>query len=98
MITSLIEMLELPNLGHRSTSTVQSESRDKILLMTLWILIMMLKSLFQNTFILRESRGANFGDIMKIAIIFIKIIVKDLKNKRFRNYVVKCNLYTNFLI
>ena len=34
MITSLIEMLELPNLGHMTTSTINLESREKILLMT----------------------------------------------------------------
>ena len=30
MITSLIEMLELPNVGHMTTSTIWCESRDKI--------------------------------------------------------------------
>ena len=34
MITSLIKMLELPNFGHMITSTIQFESRDKILLVT----------------------------------------------------------------
>ena len=34
MITSLIEMLELPNLGDMTTSTINFESREKILLMT----------------------------------------------------------------
>ena len=34
MITSFIEMLELPNFGHIATSTIQYESRDKILLVT----------------------------------------------------------------
>ena len=33
IITSFIEMLELPNFGHMTTSAVQCESRDKILLM-----------------------------------------------------------------
>ena len=37
MINSLVEMIELPNFGHMTTSTIQSESRDKILLMTSWI-------------------------------------------------------------
>ena len=32
MITSLIEMLELPNFGHMTTSTIQFDSLDKILL------------------------------------------------------------------
>ena len=30
MITSLIEMLELSNFGHMGTSTIQTESRNKI--------------------------------------------------------------------
>ena len=40
MITSLIEMLELPNFGHMTTSTILFESRDKILLVKLWTEIM----------------------------------------------------------
>ena len=40
MITSLIEMLELPNFGHMATSTVSIESRNKILLATSWTEIM----------------------------------------------------------
>ena len=34
MIISLKEMLELPNFGHMTTSTIYFESCDKILLMT----------------------------------------------------------------
>ena len=34
MKTSLIGMLELPNFGHMTTSTIQFESREKILLIT----------------------------------------------------------------
>ena len=34
MITYLIEMLELPNFGHMTTSTMYFEACDKILLMT----------------------------------------------------------------
>ena len=37
MITSLIEMLELPNFGHMTTSAVSLKSRDGIFLMTRWI-------------------------------------------------------------
>ena len=38
------------------------------------------QSLFQNTFILRRSRVANFADILKIATIFVKTKkVKDLE-------------------
>ena len=36
MITSVIEMLELPNFGHMTTSTIQFGPRDKILFMTTW--------------------------------------------------------------
>ena len=53
MVISLIEMLELPNFGHMTTLRISFESRDKILLVTSWTKIMMSKSNFQNTFILR---------------------------------------------
>ena len=36
MITTLIEMLELPNFSHMATSTIQIEPRNKILLVTPW--------------------------------------------------------------
>ena len=36
MITSLIELLELPNFGHMTISTIKFKSCDKILLMTSW--------------------------------------------------------------
>ena len=34
MVTSLVEMLELPNFGHVTTSTIEFDSRDKVLLVT----------------------------------------------------------------
>ena len=34
MITSLIGMLELPNFGYMTTSTIKFESHDKVLLLT----------------------------------------------------------------
>ena len=34
MITSVVDVLELPNFGHMNTSTLQFDSRDKILLVT----------------------------------------------------------------
>ena len=40
VITSLIQMLELSNFGHMTTSTIYIESRDKILLVTSWTEIM----------------------------------------------------------
>ena len=41
MITSLIEMVKLPNFGPMTASTIQFESSDKILLMTSWTETMM---------------------------------------------------------
>ena len=46
MITSLIEMLALPKLGHMITS-----SHAKILLVTSWTEIITWQALFQNTFL-----------------------------------------------
>ena len=40
MIDCLIEMLQLPNIGHMTTPTIQLESRDEILLVTLLAEIM----------------------------------------------------------
>ena len=36
MVTSLIEMLELPKFGHMNKSTKKLESYNKILLVTSW--------------------------------------------------------------
>ena len=59
----------------------------------------MSQHLFQDTFIIRRPRTANFADIIKVAIIFIKTTLKDSKKvKRIRNYELKCNLYSYFLI
>ena len=51
MITSLIEILELPNFGHMTTSTIYFGSRDKILQMKSWAEILMSQLLFQKNFI-----------------------------------------------
>ena len=40
MMSSLIEMPELRNFGHMTTSTIKFESREKILLVLPWIEIM----------------------------------------------------------
>ena len=40
MITSLIEMQELPNFGNMTTPTIRLKSPDEILLVTSWIKIM----------------------------------------------------------
>ena len=46
MTASLIEMLVLPNFGHMTTSTMQFDSRDKMLLLTSWSEIMTSQPLF----------------------------------------------------
>ena len=89
MITSLIVMLELPNFGHMTTFTVWFESHGKILLVASWTEIMMSQPLYQNAFILRRPKVANFADIIKIP---------AKKVKRIGNYVLKCNLYLYFLV
>ena len=53
MITTLKE-IQLPNFNHMTTSTIQFESHDKVLLVTSWTEIMS-STLFQNTFILRKA-------------------------------------------
>ena len=40
MITSLIDMLELPNFGHMTTSTMKFDLHDNFLLVTSWAEIM----------------------------------------------------------
>ena len=57
------------------------------------------KHLFQNIFILRWLRVANFADIIKIVTTVIKAILKDLKRVKInRNDLQKRNLYLYFLI
>ena len=89
MITSLIVMLELPNFGQMTTYTIWFESHNKILLVTSWTEIMMSQPLYQNAFILRRPKVANFANIIK---------VPTKKVKRIGNYVLKCNLYLYFLV
>ena len=45
MITSLIEIPELPNFAHMTTTTLEIESVDKILLVTSWTEIICFKIL-----------------------------------------------------
>ena len=40
MITFLIDMIQILNFGHMTTSIIKIESRDKILLVTSWTEIM----------------------------------------------------------
>ena len=56
-------------------------------------------SLFQNSLILRKPGVTIFADIIKIATMFIKTIIKDSRKvKRIRYYVSKFNLYLYFLM
>ena len=84
-------MLEPLNFGHMTTSALQLESRDKILLVTSWTEIMTSKPFFWNAFILRRPRLANSADTNKVASMFIKTNFKNFK--RIKNYVC-----TQFLI
>ena len=68
MITSVIEVLQLRNFGHMTTSTVERQSHDKVLLMTLWEEIKTS---------LKKSRVGSFADIIKIVTMLIKNIFKD---------------------
>ena len=68
MITSLIELLELPNFGHMTTSTTQFESHDKVLMVTSESKIMTSESLFQI-----------FADVIKIVTILSKTSLKVQK-------------------
>ena len=62
MITSLIVILESPNVGQMTTFTILFESRDKVLLVKPWTEIMTSSPLYQNVFILRSPKVANFAD------------------------------------
>ena len=74
MITSLTEMLELPNFGHMTALTLQCESRfvsedtdrnyDVI-------------NFFSKNLFLRRAGAAIFANFIKILITFIKAIFKD---------------------
>ena len=79
LTTSLIEMLELPNFGHITTSTIWFESCDEILLMISCTKIITSDLSYQNIFILRGFRVAIFTDIIKILTMSIKTNFKDLK-------------------
>ena len=98
-MTSLIEILELPNFGHMTTSIIWFESRDKILLVTSWAEIMMSWPFFQNIFILQKPGVAIFADIIKVVTVFSKTIFKNSRKvKWIRNYVSKCNICLYSLI
>ena len=97
MITSLIEMLELLNFGHMTTSTMSFESCNS------FVGDVMDRNYdviaFQNAFTLRRPRVNNLAEIIKIANMFIKKTFHvSQKVKRNRNYALKHNLYLYFLI
>ena len=79
-------MLQVLNFGHMNTSTIQFESRDRILLVK------------SSTEVIRPEITI-FADIIKTITRYIKQILKDsIKTKGIRNYKLKCNLYLYFLI
>ena len=44
-------------------------------------------------------KGENSADIIKVGTIFLKTTFKDTKkDKRIRNYALKCNVYLHFFI
>ena len=62
-----------------------------------WTEIMTPQPLFENSFILRRLRVADFANIIKIATMFIKTTFEVSKNVlKTRSYVSKCNLYQYF--
>ena len=98
MITSLTEMLELPNFVHMTAFTLWFKSPDKILLVSSTTEIMTSWPFFPKTFNLKRPWVAIFGDIIKIVTMFIRTILKDSgKVRRVRNYVSKWNLYLYLL-
>ena len=77
-----------------TTFTLQLESRDKIVLVTLWTDIMTSYPFFHKVFILRGALVAVFADIIKVKTMFIKTILKDSRKvRRIRNYVWNLYLY-----
>ena len=94
MITSLIEMLELPNHGSHDhihniiwinfVGHVMDRSYDVIAFISKYLYF-------------RKAWGSHFCWHHKIVTFFIKTIFKDsIKVKRTKNFVSKCNLYMFF--
>ena len=78
-------MLELPKLGHMTTSTISFGPRDKILLVSSWTAILVSQPYFRNMLFLSMLEGANFANITRIAITFIKTAFKSpIKVKRIK--------------
>ena len=82
MKTFLIEKLELPNLGHMTTS---AHNLSHVIEFCWWCYNLY----FKNTFISRKPREAYFADIIKIETMFIKTTFIDSKKvKGIRNHVI----------
>ena len=64
-------MLELPNFGCMTISTIQFDSHDNMLLLTSWAEVMTSQPLFKSI---------SFADIIKIVAMFVKTIYKDPPN------------------
>ena len=71
MITSLIEMLELPNFRYMTTLHYNLNHVIKFFIDKSYDVITFI-NVFINVFILRRSRIANFTDIIKTATMFSK--------------------------
>ena len=85
----LYKCQSLPNFGHMNTTAVQSESCNKLLVRS-WTKTMTSYPSLRNIFISKRPEVANFVDIIKIKIMFIKTISKtQYKVKRSRNNVLK---------
>ena len=103
MITSLIEILELPNFSHMTTSPISLEARNNVLFVMSWKETMKSWPLLKNTLLLRKFTVAIYGEnwIMnkfKVLTMFIKKIFKGSKKvKRILNYVSKYKLHLYFL-
>ena len=76
MITSSTEMLELPNFGHMTTSTIWFESLDK------FFGDVIDRNYDVITFISRRPKVAIFAAMFKIITIFLKTISKKVSKKR----------------
>ena len=77
---------------------LQFESLDKILFVTPSTRIVTSGSLFQNSFILRRPRVANFTSIINIATIFIKTTFKNSKKcQKYKKLCIKMQSISVFL-
>ena len=74
MISSLIEMLQLQNFGHMTTSTIQFVSRDKFCDVRERNYDITFNS--KNLYFLKVWSN-HFANIIKIVTMFIKTIFKD---------------------